>query len=178
MSAPIGSPVTLRHTKSQRTLRGTITAVYGRHFASLELDGSASGAEIEIDTRTARPSKRCRNLSDPAEWRLDPHDAATLGWGEQGDNPRLLPTWRRIPAPTIPNPAPPEELCACGHPASMHHEELPSSCRYGKGPMPVPVGAAPEPRHVDAINRWLQRGCQCAAFAPPKRATPRPRSRQ
>lgn len=54
-------------------------------------------AHLEIDPRTARPTRRERGLSDPGAWRVAPADAARLGWGAEADNAKLLPTWRAAP---------------------------------------------------------------------------------
>lgn len=51
-------------------------------------------AHIDIDPRTARPTRRERGLSDPGAWRVAPADAERLGWGAEADNAKLLPTWR------------------------------------------------------------------------------------
>ena len=159
-----GQAVTLVSTGGQR-LEGEVDEARG-NFVAIVLHGGRS--VVEVDVRTARPSKRCRDLADPGAWQVEPADALRLGWGAEAGNAKLLPTWKYERRVAPDNPAAPTDVCAgCGHTAVEHGARLPSPCRHGSGPVPTEIRT---PADMALFNASLVKGCRCTGFRMPEGA--------
>lgn len=170
--SPVGQRVTLERDRpgcgAQSFVAEVVEVSRSGRTACLQLGVDAGGCSfVNVDTRTARPARGERTLSDPGAWRVAPADAARLGWGTDPDNPRLLPTWKHSGyggRELVPNPHPPDAVCAaCGHPSRLHGEHLPAPCQHGQGPRPLAVNTVADLNRVMAA---MARGCQCTGFKP------------